>query len=386
LLKNEDNLLPLDLEKHLKIAVIGDNATRTHATGGIGAGVKARYEVTPLEALQEKIGDRASLVFARGYEGFSRRDRERGGILGGVMLTGTGGMLSGSAAAGAKLDETLLAEALDAAAGANLVLFFAGNNREVETEGADRMNIILPSLQDELIKKIAEVNPRIVTVVVTGAPVNLTTVDACSPAMLVSWFNGSEGGNALADVLLGSVVPSGKLPFTFPVRLEDSPAYALKTYPNFDKAPYTEDIYVGYRWFDAQNIEPLYPFGHGLSYTTFGYASMKTGKEIYDAGDVIKVMFQLENTGNFAAEEVVQLYVHRPDSKVEWPEKELKAFKRVSLAPGESTKVTLEIPEETLRYWNETTDEWVSDPGQIELLLGTSSRDIKLRKTISIRS
>lgn len=386
LLKNEGSLLPLDLEKHPKIAVIGDNAIQKHATGGIGAGVKARYEVTPLEALQEKIGDKASLVFAQGYKGFSRKDRERGGILGGVMLTGTGGMLSGSAAAGAKLDETLLAEALEAASGADLVLFFAGNNREVETEGADRMNIILPSLQDELMKKIAEVNPRIVTVVVTGAPVDLTTVADCSPAMLVSWFNGSEGGNALADVLLGNVVPSGKLPFTFPVRLEDSPAYALKTYPNFDKAPYTEDIYVGYRWFDAQNIKPLYPFGHGLSYTTFAYASMETGKDIYDTDEVIKVTFQLENTGNYTAEEVVQLYVHRPDPKVEWPEKELKAFKRVSLDPGKSTKVTLEIPAEALRYWNETTDEWVSDPGKIEFLLGTSSRDIKLRKTISIRS
>ncbi|HRW95640.1 MAG TPA: glycoside hydrolase family 3 C-terminal domain-containing protein [Bacteroidales bacterium] len=386
LLKNEGSLLPLDLEKQPKIAVIGDNAIRKNATGGIGAGVKARYEVTPLEALQKKIGDKASLVFAQGYEGFSRKDRERGGILGGVMLTGTGGMLSGSAAAGATLDETLLAEALEAASGADLVLFFAGNNREVETEGADRMNIILPSLQDELIKRIAEINPRIVTVVVTGAPINLTTVEACSPAMLVSWFNGSEGGNALADVLLGNVVPSGKLPFTFPVRLEDSPAYALKTYPNFDKAPYTEDIYVGYRWFDAQNIEPIYPFGHGLSYTTFAYASMETGKDIYDTDEVIKVTFQLENTGNYTAEEVVQLYVHRPDPKVEWPEKELKAFKRVSLDPGKSTKVTLEIPAETLRYWNKTTDEWVSDPGKIEFLLGTSSRDIKLRKTISIRS
>ena len=256
LLKNEGGLLPLDLDKNKKIAVIGDNAVQKNATGGIGAGVKARYEITPLEALKQKTGDRATIIYARGYQGFSRQDRERGGILGGVMLTGTGGMISGSPAVGAQLDQELLAEALRAASDADLVLFFAGNNREVETEGADRVNIILPSMQDELIREIARVNPNIVTVVVTGAPVDLSGVDHCSQAMLVSWFNGSEGGNALADVLLGTVVPSGKLPFTFPVRLEDSPAYALQTYPNFDKAPYAEDIYVGYRWFDTQKSNP----------------------------------------------------------------------------------------------------------------------------------
>ncbi len=229
LLKNEGGLLPLDLDKNKKIAVIGDNAVQKNATGGIGAGVKARYEITPLEALKQKTGDRATIIYARGYQGFSRQDRERGGILGGVMLTGTGGMISGSPAVGAQLDQELLAEALRAASDADLVLFFAGNNREVETEGADRVNIILPSMQDELIREIARVNPNIVTVVVTGAPVDLSGVDHCSQAMLVSWFNGSEGGNALADVLLGTVVPSGKLPFTFPVRLEDSPDYAFKT-------------------------------------------------------------------------------------------------------------------------------------------------------------
>ncbi|MFA6826531.1 MAG: glycoside hydrolase family 3 C-terminal domain-containing protein [Bacteroidales bacterium] len=384
LLKNEGGLLPLDLDKNKKIAVIGDNAVQKNATGGIGAGVKARYEITPLEALKQKTGDRATIIYARGYQGFSRQDRERGGILGGVMLTGTGGMISGSPAVGAQLDQELLAEALRAASDADLVLFFAGNNREVETEGADRVNIILPSMQDELIREIARVNPNIVTVVVTGAPVDLSGVDHCSQAMLVSWFNGSEGGNALADVLLGTVVPSGKLPFTFPVRLEDSPAYALQTYPNFDKAPYTEDIYVGYRWFDTQKIEPLYPFGHGLSYTSFSYSSAGTAKDTYGPSDVITVSFTLENTGPYTAEEVVQLYVHRPASKVEFPEKELKAFQRVKLDPGRSAKVTLKVPVSSLRYWNETAGGWALDPGETALWIGTSSRDIKLRKSVKI--
>jgi len=384
LLKNEGSLLPLNLDKKPKIAIIGDNAIQKHAIGGIGAGVKTRYEVTPLEALEQKIGDRATLVFARGYKGYSRQDRERGGILGGVVLSGTGGMLSGSAAPGTGLDQEILAEALEAAAGADMVLFFAGDNREVETEGADRMNIILPSLQDELIREIAAINPNIVTVVVTGAPVDLSTVEPCSKAMLVSWFNGSEAGNALADVLLGTVVPSGKLPFTFPVRLEDSPAYALKTYPNFDKALYTEDIYVGYRWYDAQHIDPLYPFGHGLSYTTFAYDSPRTGKETYRESDVVTVSFRLSNTGKYPAREVVQLYVHRPGSNVEFPENELKAFKDAQVEPGKSARVTLKVPVSNLMYWNEAAGDWALEPGEVELRIGSSSRDIRLRKSITI--
>jgi len=255
----------------------------------------------------------------------------------------------------------------------------------VETEGADRMNIILPSLQDQLIREIATVNPNIVTVVVTGAPVDLSTVEPCSKAMLVSWFNGSEAGNALADVLLGTVVPSGKLPFTFPVRLEDSPAYALKTYPNFDKAPYSEDIYVGYRWFDAWKIEPLFPFGHGLSYTTFTYDSPRTGKETYRTSDVMTVSFRLSNTGKYPAREVVQLYVHRPGSNVEFPENELKAFKDVQLEPGKSAQVTLKVPASSLMYWNTSKGNWTLEPGTVELRIGSSSRDIRLKKSITLR-
>lgn len=384
LLKNESNLLPLDLDQNKTIAVIGDNAIRKNATGGIGAGVKARYEITPMEALQQKTGDRANLVFARGYKGFSWRDRVRGGVLGGEVLTGTGGMLSGSDASAAQLDPDLLAEALEVASGADLVLFFAGNNREVETEGADRTNMILPSLQDELIREIARVNPNIITVVVTGAPVDLSNVDQYSKAMLVSWFNGSEGGNALADVLLGTVVPSGKLPFTFPVRLEDSPAYALKTYPNFDKAHYAEDIFVGYRWFDSRKIDPLYPFGHGLSYTGFTYSLPQTNKDQYRPNDVITVTFRLENTGSFNAEEVVQLYIHRSGTKVEFPEKELKAFRRIQVDAGKSKKVTLKIPVSSLRHWDETARDWALEPGKADLLIGTSSRDIRLTKRVTI--
>ena len=365
LLKNAEALLPLDLNKYKKIAVIGDNAVKKHAQGGIGAGVKARYEITPLEGLQQKIGDKAQIIYARGYKGFSRWDRQRTGVLGDVVLTGTGGMLSGGERRGMRPDDTLLLQALDAAREADLVLFFAGNNREVETEGADRTSIDLLSMQDELIQEIARVNPAIVTVVVTGAPVDLTTLEAFSPAMLVSWFNGSEGGNALADVLLGNVVPSGKLPFTFPMRLQDSPAYALNNYPNFEQADYSEDIYVGYRWYDAQEIQPMYAFGHGLSYTSFEYVSMQTGKNRYKPSDEVSVIVRLKNTGTMAAEEVVQLYVNRPESEVEFPPKELKAFRRVRVAPGKTARVTLTFPVNALQHWDEALQDWALEPGTI---------------------
>lgn len=384
LLKNAEALLPLDLNKYKKIAVIGDNAVKKHAQGGIGAGVKARYEITPLEGLQQKIGDKAQIIYARGYKGFSRWDRQRTGVLGDVVLTGTGGMLSGGERRGMRPDDTLLLQALDAAREADLVLFFAGNNREVETEGADRTSIDLLSMQDELIQEIARVNPAIVTVVVTGAPVDLTTLEAFSPAMLVSWFNGSEGGNALADVLLGNVVPSGKLPFTFPMRLQDSPAYALNNYPNFEQADYSEDIYVGYRWYDAQEIQPMYAFGHGLSYTSFEYVSMQTGKNRYKPSDEVSVIVRLKNTGTMAAEEVVQLYVNRPESEVEFPPKELKAFRRVRVAPGKTARVTLTFPVNALQHWDEALQDWALEPGTIELWVGTSSDDIRLKKSVAV--
>ena len=394
LLKNEASLLPLNLEKYKKILVVGDNANRTMALGGVGAGVKALYEVTPLQGLQSKIGGRAELTFVQGYNGFTREDR---------------GMRKSPYT---DPDPKLLQEAVKAAQNADLVLFMAGNNREVETEGSDRRAITLPSGQDSLIAAIAAVNPNIVTVLVTGAPVDLNVVNAKSPAIVVSWLNGTEGGNALADVLLGNISPSGKLPFTFPIKLEDSPAYALGNYPqtdspisedifvalvgekkpeaadksasNRDIAVYSEDIYVGYRWFDTKQLPVMYPFGHGLSYSQFEYGPLSTTKEKYGNRESIEVSFELKNTGSFEADEVVQLYVHRPNATIEWPLKELKAFERVTLKAGESKTVNLTIPVDQLKYWDETSYDWLLEHGDIELMLGSSSADIHQTKKVSI--
>jgi beta-glucosidase len=286
----------------------------------------------------------------------------------------------------------------------------AGNNRWVETEGSDRVAITLPSGQDQLIEALAAVNPNIVTVLVTGAPVDLRVVEPLSPTILVSWLNGSEGGTALADVLTGKVAPSGKLPFTFPVKLEDSPAYALGNYPqggevgsdvfvdlvnnaagdtakeapDRDKAYYSEGLLVGYRWFDTKQIAPQYPFGHGLSYTTFDYANLRADKAKYRADDVITVTVDVTNSGSRAAEEVVQLYVERTGATVEWPAKELKAFGRVALEAGETKTVTLEVPVQSLRYWDETAGDWALEHSGIGLLVGSSSRDIRLTGDVAI--
>ena len=396
LLKNEKEQLPLDVKKYKTIAVIGENATQTTATGGVGAGVKTLYEITPLQGLKDRLGNSVNIVYARGYKGFNR---------GGWQF----GQPPPSPYTGA--DAALMEEAVQAAKTADIVLFFGGTNREVETEGSDRTSIQLPSGQDEVLRAVAEVNPNIVTIIVSGGPVDLNVVDQVSPAIVMSWFNGSEGGHALADVLLGRLSPAGRLPFTLPVKLADSPAYALGNYPQTDEvnpdifinlvdgtqmeraasgdrniAYYSEEILVGYRWFDARNIQPMFPFGHGLTYTTFEYADIKSDKAKYGANETIKITFKLGNTGNREAEEVVQLYVHHPDSKIFRAEKELKAFSHVVLKPGETSMVTLEVPVENLRYWDEDKYGWQLEDGNIEILVGASAGDIRLKTQVGIEN
>ena len=412
LLKN-DGILPLKLEKKPVIAVIGANATQTMATGGMGAGVKTLYEVTPLEGLKNKIGDRAEIIYAQGYIppsfSFAR------------MFRRTTPEQRAKEAREEKIkSDKLLQEAVAAAKKADIVLFIGGDNRAVETEGSDRRNIMLPAGQDNLLQQISKVNPDIVTVLASGAPNDLNVVRQVSKAIVISWFNGSEGGNALGDVLVGNISPGGRLPFTLPVKLEDSPAYALGNYTGnirnrdvfaslvresskdstkgknekeaeHDKtkdpntAIYSEGLLVGYRWYDTKKIPVMYPFGYGLTYTTFNYSSIKTDKEKYSPKDNITVSFTLKNTGSVKADEVAQAYVHRIDPSVDWPEKELKAFSRVTLEPGESKTVDLDIPIKSLRYWDEKTSSWKDDPCNIEIQVGASADDIKLTKEVLIK-
>ena len=406
LLKNEGGLLPIDANKVKKIAVIGRHATASTAAGGMGAGVKTPYEITPLLGLQNRSNGRFEISYAPAYKNFA-------GMFGRMM----GG--ANAAEIAATIDEapdaTMLAEAVALAKEADLVIFVAGTGKNVETEGSDRQNIMLPVGQDEVIKALAEVNPNIVTVIISGGPVDLNEVNKYSPAIVQGWWNGIEGGHALADILYGEIAPSGKLPFTFPVKLEDSPAYALGNFPQKQeetdvfaaahrdditggqrqaaprprqrvspKAYYTEGMYVGYRWFDTKNVPVMYAFGHGLSYVTFDYANIETNKKSYKANDVIKVTFDLTNNGNMVADEVAQLYVTRLDAQVEWPVKELKAFDRITLQPGETKSVTLEVPVSSLRYWDVDADVWALENGNIEIMVGGASDDLRLKTQVAI--
>lgn len=409
LLKN-DGSLPLDLSKKPVIAVIGANAKQTMGLGGMGAGVKTLYEVTPFEGLQNKIGDKAELIYAKGYEPivFNFAD---------FFKKKTPEELEKEAREKEITAKKLAAEAVDVASKADIVLFIGGDNRAVESEGRDRKDIKLPSGQDNLIQAIAKVNPNIITVLTSGAPNDLNVVKPVSKALLISWFNGTEGGNALADVLVGNISPSGRLPFTLPIKLEDSPAYALGNYPQGKKgadifadlvsqtekvekskgaaseedlkndpntAIYSEESLVGYRWFDTKNIPVMYPFGYGLTYTNFEYTDLKTTKDTYGKDDVITVSFKMKNSGSVAADEVAQAYVHRINPSVEWPNKELKAFSRVTLKPGESKTVKLNIPVKSLQYWNEAKQTWADDLCNIELQVGANVSDIKLQKKIAL--
>jgi beta-glucosidase len=275
-------------------------------------------------------------------------------------------------------------EAVELARKSDIAIIFAGTNREYETESTDRSDLKLPYGQDELIRAVATVNHRTVVVLVAASPLDLNNALNCSSAMLISWFNGSEGGNAIADVLLGKVNPSGKLPFTFPASLADSPAFSLGAFPGDNNVEYKEGSLVGYRWFDTKKVKPLFPFGFGISYTEFSYSALNTDKIKYSSDEIINISVELKNTGKCDGDEVVQLYVHRLNSQVEWPEKELKGFIRVSLKAGESKSVTMMLPISQLRYWDDKTHGWRLESGKIQVMLGSSSSDIRLVKNIEI--
>jgi len=399
LLKNE-GVLPIAKDVK-KIAVIGQNAVLKVQSGGMGAGVKALYEVTPLEGIQKRAGADVEVLYAPGYKNYARR------------MWGPQNLGPLETADITEYDPALAEEAVALAREADLVIFFGGTNKNIETEGSDRKDIKLPCGQETLVQALREANANLVSVLISGGPTDLQVLEPASPAIVQGWWNGTEGGTALAEVLFGDIAPSGKLPFTFPVKLEDSPAYAMGNFPDpngaggdlftlmfrpdvlamspaerqafIDSLPkpeshYTEGSLVGYRWFDTKEVKPMYAFGHGLSYVTFAYGDLKAKA----SSKGVKVTFKLTNEGEMPADEVVQLYVRRVDSKVEWPSKELKAFKRVSLGAGETKTVTLEVALDDLRYWNEEANAWDLEHGKLQLLLGAASNDIRQTAEVTI--
>jgi len=281
-------------------------------------------------------------------------------------------------AAGSRADA-----AVEAARAADAVIFCGGLDHQYDVEGCDRRSLALPDGQDELIARLAAANPRTVVALVGGSPMAMPWLERV-PAVVLLWYAGMEAGNALADVLLGRANPSGKLPFTFPQRLEDSPAHAQDDY-HFARCDYKEGIFVGYRWFDAKAIEPLFPFGHGLSYTTFALTDAQAATRGRGRGWRAEVSCTLTNTGAVAGAEVVQLYVEDCEASLPRPPRELKGFVKVVLEPGETRRVRFQLRPDDLSFYDPAAGRWVTEPGAFVAHLGTSSRRLPLQAPFDYR-
>lgn len=370
LLQNNGSLLPLDFNKIKSVAVIGDNATQKHCGGGLSSEIKTLYEITPLDAIQKKFGASVKINVAQGYEKQSSFKEGNNG---------------GQANAN-KVDWKLIDEAVAAAKKSDIAIIFGGLNHDFDTESADKQNMDLPYGQDILIREVAKANPNTVVVIIAGSPINLSGIVNRVPCILWTWFGGMEAGNAVADLLSGKVNPSGKLPFTIPVSLDQSPAHALGNYPGRDlKVNYEEDILVGYRWFDTKKIQPQFAFGFGLSYTDFSIDDFSTDKMNYGNDEIIHTKFTIKNTGKLFGAEVVQLYTSQPVCSVIRPEKELKAFEKVFLQPGESKTVAIDIKVSDLAFYDELKKGWNTEAGEYILQLGNSSRGTFQKVKISVK-
>jgi beta-glucosidase len=366
LLKNDQHLLPLKTSTIKSIAIIGDNATKTFALGGFGAGVKVKYEITALAGIKAKIGKTVDIKFAQGYKAAASGRR-------------------GAQEDVNKSDQGLIDQAVALAKTTDVAILCIGANREFESEGRDRKDLELPFGEQALVNAVTAANPKTIVVVMGGAPYDLNEINKNNHAIVWAWFNGSEAGNALADVLTGAINPSGKMPFTFPVSIKDSPAFALNTYPGENQtADYKEGILVGYRWYDTKKIDPLYCFGYGLSYTDFAYSNLKTDKKSYRDGEKIMATIKIKNAGSQAGKETVQLYIGKPTSSVSRAEKELKAFKKIMISPAQTINVTASVPVHDLAYFDVNAKKWVVEKGRYKIYAGSSSKDIREVAAFSI--
>ena len=380
LLKNDNNTLPINPEKHKKIAVIGENAIKMMTVGGGSSSLKAKYEISPLDGLKKRLGDDVEIIYARGYVG------DPSGEYNGVT---TGQDLSDS-----RTPEELTAEAVKVAKDADMVLFFGGLNKSdhQDAEGTDRETMALPYGQNELINALQKANPNLVVVNISGTGVEMPWANKV-PAIIQGWYLGSETGNALASVLTGDANPSGKLPYTYYASLDQVGAHKLGEYPGHKSVdvlgnevmdiPYNEGIYVGYRFIDKNKLKPTFPFGHGLSYTTFKYGKANAAKKFAKDTETITVSLPVTNTGNRKGKETVQLYVRDVKSSVDRPVKELKGFKKIELNPGETKEVVFELGRDALSFFDTDKHEWVMEPGEFEILIGSSSADIRSKTSFT---
>ncbi|MHA1584005.1 MAG: glycoside hydrolase family 3 C-terminal domain-containing protein, partial [Promethearchaeota archaeon] len=337
LLKNDDNILPLDASKIKKITILGPNAKKK--TGkplfGGSAAVVPPYEITPFVGLKKKC------------------NKEK-------------------------------IEIVKDPADADVAILVLGLNHKFhnDSEGSDRKRLELPEKQVKLIKQTVTQNPNTIVVLINGSPIAMEDWIEKVPAILEAWYPGMEGGNAIADILFGNINPSGKLPITFPKKLSDSPAHkSERTFPgDGEKVFYDEGIYVGYRHFDKEHIDPLFPFGFGLSYTEFKYSNLRISKEKFSKNESTEVSVDIMNKGTRSGAEIVQLYIEDLESRIDRPPKELKGFKRIQLEPQEKKEMKFTLYPENFAFYDDSVHDWVVESGIFKILIGSSSRDIKLQK------
>lgn len=380
LLQNNNNVLPIDLNKAKKIAVIGENAIKMMTVGGGSSSLKVKYEISPLDGIKKRVGDKAEVVYARGYVG------DPSGEYNGVK--------SGQDLEDSRSPEELIAEAVAVAKDADYVIFIGGLNKSAhqDCEDADRKEIGLSYGLDKVIASLAQANKNLIVVNISGNAITMPWVKEV-PTIVQAWYLGTEAGSAIASVLVGDVNPSGKLPFTFPASLQDVGAHKLGEYPgtprndgsNIVDEKYNEGIFVGYRWADKEKTKPLFPFGHGLSYTTFTYGKAVADKKVMGADDVLTVTVPVTNSGSREGSEVVQLYISDLKSSLPRPVKELKGFCKVKLAPGETKEVTFTIAKEALSFFDDTLHEWVAEPGKFEAIIAASATDIKSKVSFELK-
>ena len=370
LLKNDGDVLPV--KKGGKISVVGENAYKKMCIGGGSSMLKPVYEMSPLEGILEKAAlENMEVVYSRGYVGDTTTTQD--------------GISSFQKLADDRSKEELIAEAVENSRDADYVIYVGGLNKSLyqDCENRDRLEYGLPYDQDELISALAKVNKNMTVVIISGNAVAMPWIDEV-PSVLLGWYGGSEAGRAIADVLFGDVNPSGRLPFTFPVKLEDNPAhYNGKTFPTRGKNHYDEGIFLGYRWHEKMDIKPLFAFGHGLSYTDFEYGDMAlSSKKIRNGKITVKV--PVTNVGKVAGSEVVQVYVHDCEASVEMPQKQLKGFDKVYLEPGETKTVSIELGPDAFRFFDEESMSWKTEPGDFEILVGSASDNIEKTVTVAL--
>ena len=370
LLQNKNAVLPIDLNKAKKIAVVGENAVKMMTVGGGSSSLKVQRELSPLDGIRQRVGNQAEVVYARGYVGDATGEYN--------------GVVTGQNLKDDRSPEELIAEAVKVAQDADYVIFIGGLNKSAgqDCEDSDRKELGLSYGQDAVISALAKANKNLVVVNISGNAIAMPWVNEV-PAIVQDWYLGSEAGSALAAVLMGDVNPSGKLPFTFPAKLEDNSAHALGEYSGEKSKKvmdikYNESIFVGYRWADKQKkVKPLFPFGHGLSYTTFEYGKPTADSKTMSADGKLTVKVTVKNTGAREGQEVVQFYISDKKSSLPRPVKELKGFQKIKLAPGESKEVSFTVNKEALSFFDDARHTWVAELGKFEAIIAASATDIK---------